>query len=180
MASPLRSSAPLHLDSLRCRRQRSSELGRSALSLGLGLSLGVCLSVGLAVCALPNQANAAEPTPSSDYAPTETRTRFGAPLPLWPVGPAFQLQLQPERARVALFLPPEWMPAPVANTRGLYFPTTRAFRFHGPDSLEARATVGSRMHLFLSDPSHNLDFSLNLSGRSAVAVLHFDPIAWTR
>ena len=102
------------------------------------------------------------------------KTRFGTPRMSWNFVP--NLHLQPERARVTLQLPPEWMPPPTVNIRGLYLPTTKDFDFRG--SFHTRATIGSRIALHISAPRQAVDFGLSFSGRSAVAILRFDPISW--
>lgn len=128
----------------------------------------------LSLLLLPSTASAGEPTSASEYVPDTGNTRFGTPRLTWTMPPP--LNLQPERARITLVLPPEWMPAPTVNRRGLHVPTTKDFVFGDPAALSARATVGSSIHLHVSAPRQALDFGLTLGPRNAVAILHFDPL----
>lgn len=134
----------------------------------------VALGLGLGVAGISAEAEAAEP--STDYQIEYGKTRFGTPRLAWSMAPP--INLQPERARLMLALPPEWMPAQDEGVLRLYLPTTKDFDFHGA-MLSARATVGSEMHLHLSAPAKALDFDLSIMPRGAVAVLRFDPIRWT-
>lgn len=155
-------------------RHSNSKLARAPRRAGW-LALG--LSFGLALLGAAPEASAAEPDQASDsgFVLDPGKTRFGTPRLSWNFAPP--LQLQPERARVTLQLPEEWMPSPTVNIRGLYLPTTKDFDFRG--SFHARATIGSRIHFHISAPRQAVDFGLSFSGRAAVAILRFDPISWT-
>lgn len=154
-------------------RHSNSELARAPhRSRARWLALGL----GLALWGAAPEASAAEPGQDTGegYVFDAGKTRFGTARMSWNFAPT--LHLQPERARVTLQLPPEWMPAPTVNIRGLYLPTTKNFDFRG--SFHTRATIGSRIALHISAPQQAVDFGLSFSGRSAVAILRFDPISW--
>jgi hypothetical protein len=102
-------------------------------------------------------------------------TIFGAPRLSWTSPP--QLQLQPERARLMLVLPIEWMPAPdygSLGSLGMPFDPHKRWVFHR-DERRTQATIGTSLRLRVTDPKHSIDFRLRLMPRAAIAVLRFDP-----
>lgn len=108
-------------------------------------------------------------------APVLGTTAFGVPRPSWHVAPT--LQLQPERARLMLTLPVEWMPPAELGAlamRGLDFDPNKSWVFQR-DQLMTRATIGTSFRLHISSPEHSIDFGLRVMPRAAFAVLRFDP-----
>jgi hypothetical protein len=103
-------------------------------------------------------------------------TAFGAPRLSWNMAPP--LHLQPESARLVLYLPSEWMPpAPRAGSFGnLILDPNKHWEFRRATRL-TRATIGTSVHLHINDPARSIDFGLSLLPRAAIAVLRFDPLA---
>jgi hypothetical protein len=104
-------------------------------------------------------------------------TVFGPPNRQWTMAPP--LHLQPEGARLVLYLPSEWMPPPDYGVLGVPFDPNKHWEFRRSSAL-TRATLGTSVHLHVNDPSHSIEFGLSLLPRAAIAVLHFDPAAWAR
>jgi len=140
--------------------------------------------LGLGVASMASDAHAAEPPSASDNhddeqddEPVLGRTAFGMPRLSWSMAPP--MHLQPERARLILTLPSEWMPTPDPGQVRIHIPTTKDFEFQR-ERLNATARVGSEIRLHLTVPRHALDFDLSLMPRAAIAVLRFDPVHWTK
>jgi hypothetical protein len=122
--------------------------------------------------------DASGPDESADSAdPTHNlgRTIFGMPRMSWTMAPPL-LQLQPEAARLMLLLPPEWMPAPDFGLRGVPFDPNKHWEFHR-DTRMTRATLGTSVHLQITNSSRSFDFGLSLLPRAALATFSFDPLA---
>ncbi|WP_106392692.1 hypothetical protein [Enhygromyxa salina] len=101
-------------------------------------------------------------------------TLLGAPRMSWRMPPP--LNLQPERARLVLNLPPEWMPAPDFGILGVPLDPSIDWEFRRAQRM-TRATIGTSVRLQISDPAHSIHFGLRLMPRAAIAVLRFDPTA---
>lgn len=99
-------------------------------------------------------------------------TVFGVPRLSWHMAPP--LQLQPERARLMLVLPIEWMPATDLGALGMPLDPNKRWVFHRAQ-LSTQATIGTSLRLRITDPAHSIDFGLRLMPRAAIAVLRFDP-----
>ena len=107
-------------------------------------------------------------------------TAFGVPRLSWNMAP--ELQLQPERARLMLVLPPEWMPTPdfgALGRLGMPLDPSKSWVFRRPQrtSHATSVTIGTSVRLRITDPSRSIDFGLRLMPRAAIAVLRFDPTA---
>jgi hypothetical protein len=131
-------------------------------------------AASLASVLVTPEASAGEP---DEPAPALGTTTFGVPRPSWHFAPP--LQLQPERARLMLTLPVEWMP-PVdpgaLGLRGINLDPQKSWVFQR-DQLQTRATIGTSFRLHISSPEHSIDFGLRVMPRAAFAVLRFDPTA---
>lgn len=103
-------------------------------------------------------------------------TAFGAPRLSWNLAPP--LNLQPESARLVLYLPSEWMPpTPRTGSAGaLLLDPNKHWEFRRATRL-TRATIGASVHLHINDSARSIDFGLSLLPRAALAVLRFDPLA---
>lgn len=129
----------------------------------------MAVGVGLAGCLVAGTAHADEPQPSRELG----ATAFGTPRLAWNAAPP--LRLQPEGARLMLELPPEWMPEPDYGRLGRAFDPNKHWEIHR--AVTTRWTLGTQVHLHVTDPAHSIDFGLSLMPRAAFAVLRFDPIA---
>lgn len=145
------------------RRQRTGRLLGGWL-LGVGALLAVSLAAP--------EASASEPR-TSDLGSTV----FGTPRLSWNAGP--RVRLQPEAGRISLELPVEWMPPPDFGFLGLPLDPNKHWDFHNA-SRWTRASLGTGLRVQINDPRRSVDFGLSVVPRAAVAVLRFDPIAWTR
>lgn len=105
--------------------------------------------------------------------PSLGSTIFGTPRLSWTMAPP--LRLQPEGARLMLELPREWMPAPDLGRLGFPLDTNKHWEFHRA-TRTTRATLGTSVHLHISDRSRAIDFGLSLLPRAAIATLRFDPL----
>lgn len=106
--------------------------------------------------------------------PSLGSTVFGTPRLSWSMTPPI-LGLQPEGARLMLELPPEWMPAPDFGRLGYALDTNKHWEFRRATRM-TRATLGTSVHLHVSDRSRSIDFGLSLLPRAAIATLRFDPL----
>lgn len=109
--------------------------------------------------------------------PTLGAALFGTPRPSWSMVPP--LLLQPEHARLTLELPREWMPAPDFGVLRMPLDPNKHWEFRR-DTRLTRATLGTSVHLQVSDRSRSIDFGLSLLPRAAIATLRFDPLARAR
>jgi hypothetical protein len=112
-----------------------------------------------------------------DTAPSRSlgSTVFGMPRLSWSTTPP-PLRLQPEGARLMLELPREWMPAPDLGWLGVPLDPNKHWEFRRATRM-TRATLGTSVHLHISDRSRSIDFGLSLLPRAAIATLRFDPLA---
>jgi hypothetical protein len=106
--------------------------------------------------------------------PSLGSTIFGTPRLSWSMAPPL-LRLQPESARLMLELPREWMPAPDIGRLGHLFDTNKHWEFRRATRM-TRATLGTSVHLHVTDRSRAVDFGLSLLPRAAIATLRFDPL----
>lgn len=123
---------------------------------------------------------ASDPLDATFESSTVNRTSFGTPRLTWSMPPV--INLQPQRARLMLNLPSEWMPEPDIGflaARGISLVPQKEWEFHRAH-LRTKATIGPNVVLRIQDRAHSLDFGLRLMPRSAVAVLRFDPTAGAR
>ncbi|PRQ05242.1 hypothetical protein [Enhygromyxa salina] len=144
----------------------------------------VAAAASLATLLITPAAGATEPEPGAESAleaaaesTSELQlgsTIFGVPRLSWTMAPP--LQLQPERARLMLLLPTEWMPTPDYGKLGVPFDPEKSWEFQNDQRL-TEATIGTSLRLRITDPEHSIDFRLRLMPRAAIAVLHFDPTA---
>lgn len=145
-------------------------------SVRFARSLSSCLVGGAALLAASLYAPEAAASEGEEL--SLGATVFGTPRPNWYVSPP--LHLQPESARLVLYLPSEWMPPPDFGFLGVPFDPNKHWEFRRSTRL-TRATLGASVHLHVNDPSHSIDFGLSLLPRAAIAVLRFDPAAlWAR
>ncbi|KIG14416.1 hypothetical protein DB30_06759 [Enhygromyxa salina] len=121
------------------------------------------------------EAGATKPESAAETMPQPAlgTTVFGIQRLSWTMPPP--LQLQPERARLMLVLPVEWMPATDYGFLAGFEPYKR-WEFQR-DQRQTQATIGTSLRLRVTDPEHSIDFRLRLMPRAAIAVLHFDPTA---
>lgn len=171
-----------------CPRRRQRFVARLAAGMFAGIfGAAATLASSLILIPIP-QAHAAEPPNAAEpdaAKPALGSTAFGVPRPTW-YAPQFQIQLQPERARLMLFLPKEWMPAPdpgvlaamgfsgVEGMDSLPASLGTQWVFHQRHSM-LTATMATSVGLEISAPYHSVDFQLRLMPRAAIAVLRFDP-----
>jgi hypothetical protein len=106
--------------------------------------------------------------------PSLGSTVFGMPRLSWSMTPP-PLRLQPEGARLMLELPPEWMPEPDLGRLGFPLDPNKHWEFRRASRM-TRATIGTSVHLHVSDRSRSVDFGLSLLPRAAIATLRFDPL----
>jgi hypothetical protein len=111
---------------------------------------------------------------SEPASPSLGETKFGTPRLSWTMAPPL-LRLQPEGARLMLELPPEWMPAADLGLLGIPIDTNKHWEFRRATRM-TRATLGTSVHLHVSDRSRAIDFGLSLLPRAAIATLRFDPL----
>lgn len=104
--------------------------------------------------------------------PSLGSTIFGTPRLSWSMTPP-PLRLQPEGARLMLELPPEWMPAPDLGRLGYALDPNKHWEFRRATRM-TRATLGTSVHLHVTDRSRSIDFGLSLLPRAAIATLRFD------
>jgi hypothetical protein len=97
--------------------------------------------------------------------------------PSWSMAPP--LKLQPEGARLTLELPPEWMPPPDLGVLRFPLDPNKHWEFQR-DTRMTRATLGTSVHLHVSDRARSIDFGLSLLPRAAIATLRFDPLAFVK
>jgi hypothetical protein len=114
---------------------------------------------------------------SSPSGPNLGSTIFGTPRVSWSVAPP--LRLEPEGARLVLDLPREWMPAPDVGRLGFLLEPNKHREFRQA-ARTTRATIGTSVHLHVTDRAHSIDFGLSLLPRAAIATLRFDPLARVR
>jgi hypothetical protein len=109
-----------------------------------------------------------------DVSPSLGSTIFGTPRLSWSMTPP-PLRLQPESARLVLELPREWMPAPDFGRLGYELDTNKHWEFRRATRM-TRATLGTSVHLHITDRARAIDFGLSLLPRAAIATLRFDPL----
>lgn len=109
-----------------------------------------------------------------DVSPSLGSTIFGTPRLSWSMTPPL-LRLQPESARLVLELPREWMPAPDLGRLGYELDTNKHWEFRRATRM-TRATLGTSVHLHITDRARAIDFGLSLLPRAAIATLRFDPL----
>jgi hypothetical protein len=149
----------------RPRFPRSRWLGWVAGAAAMFASMVLC----------PN-AEASKPDASSSGSNLGS-TIFGTPRPSWSMAPP--LRLQPEGARLMLELPREWMPAADLGLLGYTIDPNKHWEFRRSTRM-TRATLGTSVHLHVSDRARSIDFGLSLLPRAAIATLRFDPLARAR
>jgi hypothetical protein len=123
---------------------------------------------------LADFADLADQGENKTESPSLGSTKFGTPRLSWSMTPP-PLRLQPEGARLMLELPREWMPAPDFGRLGISLDPNKHWEFRRATRM-TRATLGTSVHLHVSDRSRSIDFGLSLLPRAAIATLRFDPL----
>jgi hypothetical protein len=171
--------SPAHtFPSPRSRRLVGWVMGVMGGAMGLVASVVLCpnaeASPGARGDERDERAERADQGENKTESPSLGSTKFGTPRLSWSMTPP-PLRLQPEGARLMLELPREWMPAPDFGRLGIPLDPNKHWEFRRATRM-TRATLGTSVHLHVSDRARSIDFGLSLLPRAAIATLRFDPL----